>query len=507
VRRRRAVLEATIPTPDHAGDETLKFWPSGDDHTNCNRALVVERLEVDQVPIEERVLVVPLHLDGNTRKWLGEGARPEHVDLVAADFRDRLSVSIEADPFFYRDVLTSPYPLTAVEHVTEGVIKPPDEDGPASASGSELIEGWPELFECGLQVVEPIRKRLLKDHIGVASYTIGVPLRQTVDGRWPYLPGEVENLFRLMFAMRHRPDAIEESAQPNTSGRLPALARFCAETASSIAPLAQGFRLGSGNGRFAGMTLRIPTQQELMWPVLQAMRKLGGSAHIAEISTQVAQQEGFSNGLLSIMHTPSQSEIDYRLGWARTRLKQIGAVVNSSRGVWALTELGQRLTESEMEDLDKRRALPPRNGHKDENDVGSGGGETDSTQSGDDPEQWKSDLLDRLLKMSPDAFERLAQRLLREAGFRNVEVLGRSGDGGPVIARCGTRHRPLRDRRRATDFLPAICHGGRLLGDFGDVEQVSKGTEGIGTTVRGDDDVEECLGTLGPALAVYHGTR
>ena len=40
------------------------------------------------------------------------------------------------------------------------------------------------------------------------------------------------------------------------------------------------------------------------------------------------------------------------------------------------------------------------------------------------------DLLEHLLQMSPDAFERLAQRLLREAGFRNVEVLGRSGDGG-----------------------------------------------------------------------------
>jgi restriction system protein len=32
--------------------------------------------------------------------------------------------------------------------------------------------------------------------------------------------------------------------------------------------------------------------------------------------------------------------------------------------------------------------------------------------------------------MPPDGFERLAQRLLREAGFRNVEVLGKSGDGG-----------------------------------------------------------------------------
>jgi restriction endonuclease Mrr len=44
--------------------------------------------------------------------------------------------------------------------------------------------------------------------------------------------------------------------------------------------------------------------------------------------------------------------------------------------------------------------------------------------------EWKDVLIERLMKMSPDAFERLAQRLLREAGFRNVEVLGKSGDGG-----------------------------------------------------------------------------
>ena len=40
------------------------------------------------------------------------------------------------------------------------------------------------------------------------------------------------------------------------------------------------------------------------------------------------------------------------------------------------------------------------------------------------------ELLERLTAISPDGFERLAQRLLREAGFVNVEVLGRVGDGG-----------------------------------------------------------------------------
>jgi len=35
-----------------------------------------------------------------------------------------------------------------------------------------------------------------------------------------------------------------------------------------------------------------------------------------------------------------------------------------------------------------------------------------------------------LCTMSPDAFERLSQRLLRETGFTRVDVRGKSGDGG-----------------------------------------------------------------------------
>lgn len=43
---------------------------------------------------------------------------------------------------------------------------------------------------------------------------------------------------------------------------------------------------------------------------------------------------------------------------------------------------------------------------------------------------WNEQLLSVLLAMAPDAFERLCQRVLREAGFTKVEVTGRSGDGG-----------------------------------------------------------------------------
>lgn len=164
------------------------------------------------------------------------------------------------------------------------------------------------------------------------------------------------------------------------------------------------------------------------------MRKLGGSARIAEISSQVAEQEGFTEEQLGVMHKPGLSSLDYRLGWARTRLKNIGALVNSSRGVWALTESGLTLTRSQMEKLDKAppksapiRPRKPDTTHHLPADPLDPTGPDDSSV---DPDEWRTDLLERLLQMSPDAFERLAQRLLREAGFRNVEVLGRSGDGG-----------------------------------------------------------------------------
>jgi restriction system protein len=43
---------------------------------------------------------------------------------------------------------------------------------------------------------------------------------------------------------------------------------------------------------------------------------------------------------------------------------------------------------------------------------------------------WRDQLLDALTSMKPDGFERLAQRLLREAGFISTAVTVLTGDGG-----------------------------------------------------------------------------
>lgn len=48
----------------------------------------------------------------------------------------------------------------------------------------------------------------------------------------------------------------------------------------------------------------------------------------------------------------------------------------------------------------------------------------------DEKVTWREELSNTLIKMQPSAFERLVQRMLRESGFIQVEVTGRSGDGG-----------------------------------------------------------------------------
>jgi restriction system protein len=48
----------------------------------------------------------------------------------------------------------------------------------------------------------------------------------------------------------------------------------------------------------------------------------------------------------------------------------------------------------------------------------------------DEETDHRSILLKKIMSVSPEGFERLCQRLLRESGFESVTVTGRSGDGG-----------------------------------------------------------------------------
>jgi restriction system protein len=170
----------------------------------------------------------------------------------------------------------------------------------------------------------------------------------------------------------------------------------------------------------------IPPYDAFMNPLLQALKVLGGSGTIEEINAKVIEAVGLSDEQLEIIHDPergSQSEVEYRLAWARTYLKRYGVIDNSSRGVWALTAAGREIDHVNPQAVKRYMAAEQRK-------KALVHGEKDDLETVTEQLSWREELMNVLLKMEPSAFERLIQRLLRESGFIQVEVTGRSGDGG-----------------------------------------------------------------------------
>jgi len=174
---------------------------------------------------------------------------------------------------------------------------------------------------------------------------------------------------------------------------------------------------------------QMPRYHELMNALLRAMHELGGSGSIDEISAKVTESLDLPEEVLAIPHDPEKSsltEIEYQLAWARTYLKKYGLLDNSSRGVWAIvpekrdiTEVDPQLVVKTVREIARkeREARPPAPESEEE--------------LPEDDESWRTKLHHVLTQeLSPDAFERLVKRMLRESGFVQVEVTGRSGDGG-----------------------------------------------------------------------------
>lgn len=174
---------------------------------------------------------------------------------------------------------------------------------------------------------------------------------------------------------------------------------------------------------------KLPSFDDLMLPTIVALNSLGGSGSVEEIYTQVVEKTGFTDDVLAQLHDAEKSgltEVGYRLAWARTYLKKYGYLENSSRGIWAVTEKAKGLENFNQKEivnfvraLDKPKAIKTAS---EDNSI---------SEYVDEEQDWKEKLLIVLTqKLDPSGFERLVQRLLRESGFIQVEVTGRTGDGG-----------------------------------------------------------------------------
>lgn len=177
----------------------------------------------------------------------------------------------------------------------------------------------------------------------------------------------------------------------------------------------------------------------MMLSVVVALKDLGGSASNQELDERVIELEGVTEVEQSytMKNNENLPRVNYYLAWARTYLKRGGALENSARGVWALTEAGTTITTyndtraiyDQVTEEERHRAKEKREAKKSQI-ITEPGSDQDLDDGPEIAEDWKGELLNVLRSMDPSAFERLSQRLLREAGFTKVEVRGKTGDGG-----------------------------------------------------------------------------
>ena len=81
-------------------------------------------------------------------------------------------------------------------------------------------------------------------------------------------------------------------------------------------------------------------------PLLRALQVLGDSGSVVEIYDKVVELEGFPEEVVAQPHDPersNQTEVGYRLAWARIYLKKYGLLDNSNRGIWSLTAKAKEL--------------------------------------------------------------------------------------------------------------------------------------------------------------------
>jgi restriction system protein len=180
----------------------------------------------------------------------------------------------------------------------------------------------------------------------------------------------------------------------------------------------------------------VPRFDELLNPTLAVLRQLGGSASIEELDEGLTLYLALPADVAEAPHSDGRStELEYRAAWARSYLKKVGLVDNSSRGVWSLTAAGLTTPTVNPQDV-VAQVRAEYNTRRQARDSEPQDGDLDDA----DPEHidveqvrgedWRDEALTAVLAMDPIAFERLCQRILRESGFTEVDVTARSGDGG-----------------------------------------------------------------------------
>jgi restriction system protein len=175
-------------------------------------------------------------------------------------------------------------------------------------------------------------------------------------------------------------------------------------------------------------------------PILQVLRDLGGSARPGEVLDEVARSLNISEEERTEKHRTGNSKFENDVHWARFYLARSGYLDSSRRGVWSLTDLGRNagvLSDDKIEEIVRNVQASSIGSEefnlatveeKDSAEIAAARAEASAPE--EVPRGYRERTLEIMQTLPAQGFERLCQRLLRESGFQQVKVTGRSGDGG-----------------------------------------------------------------------------
>lgn len=181
------------------------------------------------------------------------------------------------------------------------------------------------------------------------------------------------------------------------------------------------------------MKAKGPQFLRFLKPIIEILRESGGSGTSSEVTEKVIERLNIPDEEQSTILKSGQSRVYNQVHWARMYLVYGGIVDSSERGVWTLTEIGNNTDLRSFDSLAFFKTI-----HKRQFGKGGKAGEPQSSQDDANADEdsvetevdYRTRLLEVIKDLPPAGFERLCQRLLRENGFEQVTVTGKSGDGG-----------------------------------------------------------------------------
>lgn len=177
--------------------------------------------------------------------------------------------------------------------------------------------------------------------------------------------------------------------------------------------------------------IKGPDFTKYFGPIIEILEELGGSGNPREVTDLIIERYNISEDELELKNKNGGSTVKNRIAWARFYLVKGGVLDSTKRGVWTLKPNYHGLiniddpgaffgkTHNLFEKKDTAQSIS--------NEISPVDKEIEEKV---EDENYRVQVLNLVKNLPPAGFERLCQRLLRESGFSQVKVTGKSGDGG-----------------------------------------------------------------------------